>query len=398
MATISTVQAPMPGSPARRRAPRPGRIPGRGRAAAVERVDQRGEGPAPTPGQRRIGVEQGGRGREQVGEPAGRVGDRLAVAPHQGPAVVRAAAVETCWPSTARTASSAPSTVRGTRRPGRLGHQRREDRVAPRAPVDRLGVGVEVEQPPAPGDGGGEVGARRRGRPGRRCGRASGSAPRSPGRGRGAACAGRWPRPPPRPRGRRWRPGARRGCRGAAAGGTAGARRAHRRVAARPVRSPCRRARSSVGGRPKTARTVSLNWRMLEKPAAKATSAMGSAVVSISTRAVWARWARARAIGPAPDLGQQQALELADAVAELGGQPGHPGPVDHAVGDEPHGPAHDVGPRRPTRAIPVWRRAGTACRPGSRPAGRRRPSRRSARCHGAGCGPGSSAGSRSRSR
>ncbi|MGX1510138.1 hypothetical protein RKD44_001426 [Streptomyces collinus] len=39
---------------------------------------------------------------------------------------------------------------------------------------------------------------------------------------------------------------------------------------------------------------------MEEKPAAKAMSAMGSGVVSISSRAVWARWARASARGPAP--------------------------------------------------------------------------------------------------
>jgi hypothetical protein len=39
---------------------------------------------------------------------------------------------------------------------------------------------------------------------------------------------------------------------------------------------------------------------MLGKPAAKATSVNGSAVVSISSRAVCARWARASASGPAP--------------------------------------------------------------------------------------------------
>jgi hypothetical protein len=39
---------------------------------------------------------------------------------------------------------------------------------------------------------------------------------------------------------------------------------------------------------------------MLANPAAKAMSDIGSALVSISSRAVWARWARARASGPAP--------------------------------------------------------------------------------------------------
>ena len=60
------------------------------------------------------------------------------------------------------------------------------------------------------------------------------------------------------------------------------------------------RCAASVGVRSQTARTVSLNWRMLEKPAAKATSPNGRSVVSISTRAVWARCARASASGLAP--------------------------------------------------------------------------------------------------
>ncbi len=67
-----------------------------------------------------------------------------------------------------------------------------------------------------------------------------------------------------------------------------------------PRRSLGARARSSLGERAKTSRTVSLKVRMEEKPAANATSAMGSAVVSTSSRAVWARWARASARGPAP--------------------------------------------------------------------------------------------------
>ncbi len=47
-------------------------------------------------------------------------------------------------------------------------------------------------------------------------------------------------------------------------------------------------------------RTVSLNVRTLENPAANATSAMGNRLVSISTRAVCARCARAMASGPTP--------------------------------------------------------------------------------------------------
>jgi hypothetical protein len=46
--------------------------------------------------------------------------------------------------------------------------------------------------------------------------------------------------------------------------------------------------------------TVSLNVRMLANPAANAMSLIGSVLVSIRSRAVWARWARASASGPAP--------------------------------------------------------------------------------------------------
>ena len=52
------------------------------------------------------------------------------------------------------------------------------------------------------------------------------------------------------------------------------------------------------------------------------------------------------------DLGLQEALELAGGVADPGRQPGDTDPVDLAVGDEPHGPRHDV-----TTGIP-FRRAG----------------------------------------
>ena len=55
-----------------------------------------------------------------------------------------------------------------------------------------------------------------------------------------------------------------------------------------------------VGDDAYTDGTVSLNWRTLEKPAAKATSVIARCVVSMRIRAVWARWARAMAIGPAP--------------------------------------------------------------------------------------------------
>ena len=49
-----------------------------------------------------------------------------------------------------------------------------------------------------------------------------------------------------------------------------------------------------------TSRIVSLNWRTLPNPAAKAMAVNDIAVVSIRMRAVLARWARAMASGPAP--------------------------------------------------------------------------------------------------
>ena len=60
------------------------------------------------------------------------------------------------------------------------------------------------------------------------------------------------------------------------------------------------RSRSSPGTAANTSRIVALNCRMLANPAANAISDSGSVVVSMSTRAVWARCARARASGPAP--------------------------------------------------------------------------------------------------
>ena len=72
-----------------------------------------------------------------------------------------------------------------------------------------------------------------------------------------------------------------------------------RRAAARRGPPATLRAQS-VGDVANTSRTVSLNWRTLAKPAANATSVIGIVVVSISSRAVCARCARAMASGPAP--------------------------------------------------------------------------------------------------
>ncbi len=67
-----------------------------------------------------------------------------------------------------------------------------------------------------------------------------------------------------------------------------------------PVPPRAARSRSSVGVTANTSRIVALNCLMLVKPAANAISDSGSVVVSVSTRAVWARCARAMASGPAP--------------------------------------------------------------------------------------------------
>ena len=120
-------------------------------------------------------------------------------------------------------------------------------------------------------------------------------------------------------------------------------------------------------------------------------------VVSTRMRAVCARWARASAWAPAPDLGDQQPVQLPLAVAEPGGEPGDALAVDRAVADQPHRPGDRVGRGRSTPASRGRRPAGSGGRPGSRPAGRPPRSGRSRRCAASAWSPGSSAGSRCRS-
>ena len=91
-----------------------------------------------------------------------------------------------------------------------------------------------------------------------------------------------------------------------------------------------------------TSRTVSLNWRTLPKPAAKATSVM---------RIVGGLDQRPRGLGAlgtgereraGAELVGQHPVELAHAVAEAAGEAGDALAVDHAVGDQPHRPADEV--------------------------------------------------------
>ena len=73
----------------------------------------------------------------------------------------------------------------------------------------------------------------------------------------------------------------------------------------------------------------------------------GSAVVSISSRAVCARCARASASGAGAELGDELAVQVALAVAEPPREPGDALAVDDAVGDQPHRAADDVGAHVP---------------------------------------------------
>jgi hypothetical protein len=62
----------------------------------------------------------------------------------------------------------------------------------------------------------------------------------------------------------------------------------------------CARARIARGVIANTSCTVALNCLTLWNPAANATPVIDIDVVSSSIRAVWARWERASASGPAP--------------------------------------------------------------------------------------------------
>ena len=189
---------------------------------------------------------------------------------------------------------------------GMRGDERREQRVAPEHGRDRGRVGVQVEQPAAARDGHAEVAHVAEAQRALHAARRRATARRSPCRAAAAACAGRRPRgvtssTPAMARVRRTRTARR--ARSARGRGDAARSRRHRAAFGAP-----RRCRSSRGVSANTSRTVSLNWRTLAKPAANATSAKPSSVVSISVRAVWARCARASASGPAPSSAETSRL------------------------------------------------------------------------------------------
>ena len=156
-----------PGSDARDRQQRDGvrrRGRRRGRGATSPSASARHSATSARPRARGIGSDSGSSSasraarREEMGQPV----DRARRAARRTRAVSRAAAVRaaatvTCWPSTARTASSSPSTCPGTRRPGVAADQRAEHRVAGERVADRDRVAVGVEEAAYALDGGREV-------------------------------------------------------------------------------------------------------------------------------------------------------------------------------------------------------------------------------------------------
>ena len=92
-----------------------------------------------------------------------------------------------------------------------------------------------------------------------------------------------------------------------------------------------------------------MNSRRLAKPAAKATSVIGRAGGLDEQPRGLGSLGPGEGERPGAELGVQLALDLARAVAEPRGQAGDTLSVDHAVGDEAHGPRDQVGPRVPLR-------------------------------------------------
>ena len=270
-----------------------------------------------------------------------------------GRPAVRAAATETCWPSSVRSAVSARSTVPGSRIPGTSSTLYASTGSAPSTASTATG--------------------RRRGRAAAAAGRrrAPGRADRPAAGWRRRAC-----RAPSRPR---W-------CReaGASASSTvAGAAREPQRppvraavhlldpghgsrgeerqqalgVERRPDRAAAARACPVAAvGRPPTGlgaqrrgrHPVDLAHRVVELPHAREARRERDVRHAQrcrlhSSRAVCARWARASASGPAPSSAVSTRFEVPLGVAEPGREPGHAVALHHAVGDQPHGAGGEVG-------------------------------------------------------
>ena len=268
------------------------------------------------------------------------------------PATVRAPATEICWPMTARTAVSNGSTLPGTRRPGAAATDGASVGSSPSAASTATGSASRSSSRrtrrtagPRSRQSASRRSTRTFGRPARPCRRREqdGDAVAV----REVECAverlavpGLDARHGARGEERHERRSASNGSRTARSSSTAPAPRAGTRPAA---------ARRADGVAPNTRRTVSLNWRTLPNPAAKAMDVKSMSVVSMRMRAVWARWALAMASGPAPSSSVRSRVEVALAVGEPAGQAADALAVDDAVDDEAHRPGDDVAADVPLR-------------------------------------------------
>ena len=260
---------------------------------------------------------------------------------------MRAAATEICWPSTARTTISVPSTHPGTRSPGRAATSGASSGSLAEHGGDRDGVGVQVEQPAAARHGDAEVAhvgeaqralhaARRRATSSTTavpCGQAQRAAVGA--RGGHLLDAG---------------DGARREEReqlvdldrravGQAQGDRAGAGRVR---PAAPLPQLARRQREHLA------------HRVVELAHAREAGRerdLGEAELGrLDQRARRLRALRAgERERPGAELRGDEPVELAHAVAEPRGEPGDALAVDDAVADQPHRARDDVGARVPLR-------------------------------------------------
>ena len=257
-------------------------------------------------------------------------------------ATVRAPATETCWPMTARTAVSGPSTAPGTRMPGQAATSGASRGSVAEQVVDGGRVGVEVEQPAHPGHRGHDVARVGEGQVGRHV--VAGVA--QPDR---RLAVRQQEGPAVRRRVALLDPGdglegedphharRRRRAAGPAAAGTG-------------ARSRCLVLRTLRGGRPQLARRRGEHrpHRVVELPDAgepRGERDLGERHLGgLDQDPGGVRPLRpGQRLGAGADLGGEQPVQLAVAVAQPRGQPAHAVAVDRPVGDQPHGAGDRVG-------------------------------------------------------
>ena len=227
------------------------------------------------------------------------------------PITVRAAATEICWPISVRNRASSPSAAPGIRMPGTVvtsgastGSADSAASIATesasrsnirRTRADSAGVSARLVSravmiTPARSESSRTVRSARPPGSARARRKCSSSPDSSPGTAWSAKKRNR-----PRPSN-----GERAGSRRVSGVAASAARTAVVPAPPRPRARALASARSSVGVLRYTSAIVSLNCRRLPNPAAKAMSLTGSSVAASRERAVCARFARARASGPAP--------------------------------------------------------------------------------------------------